>query len=631
MSNYRIPSDYVNDTPRANHNWRAESYGTIHPGVAIPVKWRHLNAKDRYRADPQVLIQSQPLHGPLLHGFKYITICTFMPDSFIYGWMRYGTRYTPKQYTEFERFTFCPFDVGGTYTDPTYGPSGGTKIPYKGLIPGVRSYKTWVSDIPIDDSGYTLDHVGRGGLWDWLGVAPGTVVPRWAPAGVVPVDGKQLGPSMNWRVEPVLCYLLSHYYYIANMQEDYMYFTRSVFDRYMPDGTPVLNDSFHNTLIGFDFLEVISALLNLNTFSTTAGYSGSDSGALFGDMLNCLMCNGLGGYGGLLSVPYQPDLFNNIIKAGESPTAYIEVEQQDGKDVVAVPRLRLQTKVQNMLDRMFVSGGRFEDLLRTLFGTKGSPIVNKPEFLGAWQASIDPTNVVSQAPGAGSDGTVDLGQMAARVDRFSSFKGSQGVDYYAKEPGTIMFISMLVPEPAYFQGLNPDLVGMTFADDFNPEMNGIGFQAVPRHRYSTLPVGTLPQKPYESSVSVLSSPWVQTAPIANADPNLVEVGEEVAWSWLRTDYPTLHGEFAENGFWQYWTLARRYSYYGPKAVVSGDVPEDEREYYGSENFTTYINPLDWQYIFTARTQMDANFMLYASFDATVTSSLSKNYMPYLGK
>lgn len=631
MSNYRIPSDYVNDTPRANHNWRAESYGTIHPGVAIPVKWRHLNAKDRYRADPQVLIQSQPLHGPLLHGFKYITICTFMPDSFIYGWMRYGTRYTPKQYTEFERFTFCPFDVGGTYTDPTYGPSGGTKISYKGLIPGVRSYKTWVSDIPIDDSGYTLDHVGRGGLWDWLGVPAGTVVPRWAPAGVVPVDGKQLGPSMNWRVEPVLCYLLSHYYYIANMQEDYMYFTRSVFDRYMPDGTPILNDSFHNTLIGFDFLEVISALLNLNTFSTTAGYSGSDSGALFGDMLNCLMCNGLGGYGGLLSVPYQPDLFNNIIKAGESPTAYIEVEQQDGKDVVAVPRLRLQTKVQNMLDRMFVSGGRFEDLLRTLFGTKGSPTVNKPEFLGAWQASIDPTNVVSQAPGAGSDGTVDLGQMAARVDRFSSFKGSQGVDYYAKEPGTIMFISMLVPEPAYFQGLNPDLVGMTFADDFNPEMNGIGFQAVPRHRYSTLPVGTLPQKPYESSVSVLSSPWVQTAPIANADPNLVEVGEEVAWSWLRTDYPTLHGEFAENGFWQYWTLARRYSYYGPKAVVSGDVPEDEREYYGSENFTTYINPLDWQYIFTARTQMDANFMLYASFDATVTSSLSKNYMPYLSK
>lgn len=630
MSNYRIPSDYVNDTPRANHNWRAESYGTIHPGVAIPVKWRHLNAKDRYRADPQVLIQSQPLHGPLLHGFKYITICTFMPDSFIYGWMRYGVRYTPKQYTEFERYVFCPFDVGGTYTDPTYGPSSGTKISYKGLIPGIRSYKTWVSDIPIDDSGYTLDHVGRGGLWDWLGVPAGTVVPRWAPIGVVPVDGKQLGPSMNWRIEPVFCYLLSHYYYIANMQEDYMYFTRSVFDRYMPDGTPVLNDSFHNTLIGFDFETVISSLVMLNFLSSSPGYSGVDLSSLE-DSIKCLMCNGLGGYGGLLSVPYQPDLFNNIIKAGESPTAYIEVEQQDGKDVVAVPRLRLQTKVQNMLDRMFVSGGRFEDLLRTLFGTKGSPTVNKPEFLGAWQASIDPTNVVSQAPGAGSDGTVDLGQMAARVDRFSSFKGSQGVDYYAKEPGTIMFISMLVPEPAYFQGLNPDLVGMTFADDFNPEMNGIGFQAVPRHRYSTLPAGTLPQKPYESSVSVLSSPWVQTAPIANADPNLVEVGEEVAWSWLRTDYPTLHGEFAENGFWQYWTLARRYSYYGPKAVVSGDVPEDEREYYGSENFTTYINPLDWQYIFTARTQMDANFMLYASFDATVTSSLSKNYMPYLGK
>ena len=112
---------------------------------------------------------------------------------------------------------------------------------------------------------------------------------------------------------------------------------------------------------------------------------------------------------------------------------------------------------------------------------------------------------------------------------------------------------------------------------------------------------------------------------------MVEVGEEVAWSWLRTDYPTLHGEFAENGLWQYWTLARRYSYYGVLIADSITKPEDERAYYGSEGFTTYINPLDWQYIFTAQTQLDANFMLYASFDATVTSSLSKNYMPYLGK
>lgn len=630
MSNYRIPSDYVNDTPRANHNWRAESYGTIHPGVAIPVKWRHLHAKDRYRADPQVLIQSQPLHGPLLHGFKYITICTFMPDSFIYSWMRSGARYTPKQYIDFERFTFCPSGDAGVYVDPTYGPAGGSKITYKGLVPGIRSYKTWISDIRIDDSRYDLDHVGRGGLWDWLGVPAGTVVPRWAPSGTTPVGDDQLGPSMHWRIEPVFCYLLSHYYYIANMQEDYMYFTRSVFDRYKSDGTPVFDNSFHNTLIGFDFDTIISSLFALNLISSSPGYSGSNLTAL-DPAVKCLMCNGLGAYGGLLSVPYQPDLFNNIIKAGESPTAYVEVEQQDGKNVVAVPRLRLQTKVQNMLDRMFVSGGRFEDLLRTLFGTKGSPSINKPEFLGAWQASIDPTNVVSQAPGAGSDGTVDLGQMAARVDRFSSFKGSQGVDYYAKEPGTIMFISMLVPEPAYFQGLNPDLVGMSFADDFNPEMNGIGFQAVPRHRYSTLPVGVLPQKPYESSSGTLSTPWVQNALLANADPNLVEVGEEVAWSWLRTDYPTLHGEFAENGLWQYWTLARRYSYYGITIAGSAAEPDPERPYYGSENFTTYINPLDWQYIFAAQTQLDANFMLYASFDATVTSSLSKNYMPYLGK
>lgn len=63
------------------------------------------------------------------------------------------------------------------------------------------------------------------------------------------------------------------------------------------------------------------------------------------------------------------------------------------------------------------------------------------------------------------------------------FSGHSGIDYYAKEPGTFMLITMLVPEPAYSQGLHPDLASISFGDDFNPELNGIGFQLVPRHRF----------------------------------------------------------------------------------------------------------------------------------------------------
>jgi hypothetical protein len=49
MSNYRIPSDYQNQTPRAVHRRPSSAYGTIHPGLAIPVHHRHLNVGDRIR------------------------------------------------------------------------------------------------------------------------------------------------------------------------------------------------------------------------------------------------------------------------------------------------------------------------------------------------------------------------------------------------------------------------------------------------------------------------------------------------------------------------------------------------------------------------------------------------------
>ena len=75
------------------------------------------------------------------------------------------------------------------------------------------------------------------------------------------------------------------------------------------------------------------------------------------------------------------------------------------------------------------------------------------------------------------------------------------------------------------------------------------------------------------------------------DPNTVSVGEEVAWSWLRTDYSRLHGDFAQNGNYQYWVLTRRFTTY---------FPDDGTGFYQDGEYTgTYINPLDWQYVFLA--------------------------------
>ena len=236
MAKYRIPSDYENQTPRATHGRKASAYGTIHPGLAIPVHHRHLNIGERIRGSIDSLLQSQPMLGPLMNGFRLVTIATFTPDSAIYGWLRNGKRYSPEEYSKFGKayFELAGSNLAG-YTDPVFK---NKTIPRR-LTFGLdlnadiaAVFDSWVSDkLNTNDSNTAQPtHVGRGGLWDWLGVAPGAVAPNLGKQATPGVRGEIYPSSFKFNVAPFFAYFLSHYYYIANMQEDYMYFTRGVGD-----------------------------------------------------------------------------------------------------------------------------------------------------------------------------------------------------------------------------------------------------------------------------------------------------------------------------------------------------------------------------------------------------------------
>ena len=108
MTKYRIPSDYKNDVSKAAHSWSSGAGSPIHLGLAYPTHHRHLNVGDRIRGEVSTLVQSNPMQGPLLNGFRLVTIATFMPDGVIYGWLRNGKRYTPDQYKNFVKYYFNP-------------------------------------------------------------------------------------------------------------------------------------------------------------------------------------------------------------------------------------------------------------------------------------------------------------------------------------------------------------------------------------------------------------------------------------------------------------------------------------------------------------------------------------------
>lgn len=640
MSKYRIPSDFQNQTPRAIHRRASSAYGTIHPGLAIPVHHRHLNVGERIRGRIDELLQSQPMLGPLMNGFKLITIATFTPDSAIYGWMSNGRRFSADDWVKFGKVYFSLAGSNlNNYKDPAFKDSRPVRRLTFGLDLNAdtkKVYESWVSDkLNATGSSGQPTHIGRGGLWDWLGIAAGAVCPnlgRKVPGGAG-VRGEIYPPSFKFNAAPFIAYFLSHYYYIANMQEDYMYFTRGVgeMQKVRPDGQqeslyrPFFSDVF-SSLNPNAFLDALDDVRsNTRTGSGFELFDLFSKGQSTSNSLLAMACAGIQGYGGLLSVPYSPDLFGNIIKQGSSPNVEIEVMtssvlESDTGFSVAIPELRLKTKIQNWMDRLFISGGRVGDVFRTLWGTKSSaPYVNKPDFLGVWQASINPSNIRAMANGSASGEDANLGQLAASIDRYCDFTGYSGIDYYAKEPGTFMLITMLVPEPAYSQGLHPDLSSISFGDDFNPELNGIGFQLVPRHRFSMMPRGL-----NYTGLDGDANPWLgYSGTGVTIDPNARSVGQEVAWSWLRTDYSRLHGDFAQNGNYQYWVLARRFTTY---------FPDDGTGFYADAEYTgTYINPLDWQYLFVDQTLMAGNFAYYGTFELKVTSSLSANYMPYLGR
>ena len=254
-----------------------------------------------------------------------------------------------------------------------------------------KIYESWVSDkLNATGSSGQPTHIGRGGLWDWLGIAAGAVCPNLGKTTTVQspgVRGEIYPASFKFNAAPFFAYFLSHYYYIANMQEDYMYFTRGVgeMQKVRPDGQqeslyrPFFSDVF-SSFNPNDFLGMIDDI----RYATRSGLGGELLKGVVGSGSNtnafrAMACAGIQGYGGLLSVPYSPDLFGNIIKQGSSPTAEIEVmnaldSNSDTGFSVAVPELRLKTKIQNWMDRLFISGGRVGDVFRTLWSTKVSQI-----------------------------------------------------------------------------------------------------------------------------------------------------------------------------------------------------------------------------------------------------------------
>ena len=176
---------------------------------------------------------------------------------------------------------------------------------------------------------------------------------------------------------------------------------------------------------------------------------------------------------GLILKTYQSDIFNNWIKTewvdGENGISAITAISTAG-DKFTIDQLNLSKKVYDMLNRIAVSGGTYQDWVETVYTSSWNMHTETPMYEGGMSSEIEFQEIVSNS----ASGDEPLGTLAGRGINTSK-KGGQ-LHIKVTEPCYIMGIASITPRVDYCQGNDFDMYFKTLDDLHKPALDGIGYQ-----------------------------------------------------------------------------------------------------------------------------------------------------------
>ena len=182
---------------------------------------------------------------------------------------------------------------------------------------------------------------------------------------------------------------------------------------------------------------------------------------------------------GLCLKTYQSDLFNNWINTewidGDNGiSAITAINVVDSK--FTIDELNIHKKVYDMLNRIAVSGGSYEDWQEAVFGEDALRRAESPIYMGGASAEIVFEEIVSTADTETKlAGEQPLGTLAGK-GTLSGYKGGS-ITIKVKEPSIIMGIASITPRIDYNQGNKWFLTELDNMNDLHkPALDGIGFQ-----------------------------------------------------------------------------------------------------------------------------------------------------------
>ncbi len=343
------------------------------------------------------------------------------------------------------------------------------------------------------------------------------------------------------------------------------------------NGVPIIFDQ--NTIAPYGNALILNAVSGTNYYSAQSGQEG------------------------LAVKTYQSDLFNNWVSTewidGENGINDITKVQVDEDGAFTIDALNLNNKIYNMLMRIAVGGGTYDDWQESVYDHKGYRKAESPIYLGGLIKELAFQEVVSNS----ETQEQPLGTLAGRGVMTGKNKGGK-VKVKVDEASYITGIISLTPRIDYSQGNKWDVNLRTMDDLHKPALDQIGFQDLITDQMAW----------WDTTIETY-------APNAYIEPTYRTAGKQPAWINYMTNVNQIRGNFADQTQQMFMVMNRRYEAEYTTNEGNGN--------YTIKDLTTYIDPSKFNHIF-AYTRLDAqNFWAQIRIGMKARRKMSAKLMPNL--
>lgn len=300
---------------------------------------------------------------------------------------------------------------------------------------------------------------------------------------------------------------------------------------------------------------------------------------------------------GLVVKTYQSDLFNNWLNSeyvdGTNGISKMSaVDTSDGS--FTMDSLILAERIYELLNRILVSGGTYQDWQEAAYGEGAVRICETPMYMGGMSAEIMFEEVISNSETKVDGNFQALGSLGGKGTQVNQ-KGGHNIHIKCDEPSYIIGIASITPRICYSQGNDWDMTELESIDDLHkPAMDGIGFQDL-----------SMEQMAWWSSV-------------INQRTGIVTkkaVGKQTAWINYQTAVDKCYGDFAKQDGYAFMVLNRNYE----MGETAGTV----------KDITTYIDPSKYNYAFAYTDLAAQNFWVQIHSNIIARRKMGAQQIPNL--